>query len=43
LIRELHGKFGIPASVLIQPARKPKKTARRAAQRLRSARLKKSA
>jgi len=43
LIRELHGKFGIPASVLIQPARKPKKTASRAAQRLRSARLKKSA
>ena len=44
MIRELHGKFGIPASVLIQPARKPKKNARRvASQRLRSARLKKSA
>ena len=44
MIRELHGKLGIPASVLIQPARKPKKAARRvASRRLRSARLKKSA
>jgi HTH-type transcriptional regulator / antitoxin HigA len=44
MIRALHDKFGIPASVLIQPARRRRKTtARVAPRRLRSARLKKSA
>src|SRR5260370_12157024 len=44
MIRRLHDKFGIPANVLIQPARKTRKTAaRRASRRLRSATLKKSA
>jgi HTH-type transcriptional regulator/antitoxin HigA len=41
MIRELHDKFGIPANVLIQPARKTRKsTARRAPRRLRSTTLK---
>ncbi len=44
MIRGLHDKFGIPANVLIQPARKTRKpAARRASRRLRSATLKKSA
>ncbi len=44
MIRRLHDKFGIPASVLIQPGRKRRKTAGRgSSRRLRSSRLKKSA
>jgi HTH-type transcriptional regulator/antitoxin HigA len=44
MIRELHDKFGIPASVLIQPGRKNRKTAGRVtSRRLRGATLKKSA
>jgi len=44
MIRALHAKFGIPANVLIQPARKTRKpTSRRTSRRLRSIRLKKSA
>ncbi len=44
MIRELHDKFSIPASVLIQPGRKNRKTAGRVtSRRLRSARRKKSA
>jgi HTH-type transcriptional regulator/antitoxin HigA len=44
MIRELHDKFGIPASVLIQPGRKSRKTAGRVtSRRLRGATLKKSA
>jgi HTH-type transcriptional regulator/antitoxin HigA len=44
MIRELHDKFGIPASVLIQPGRKTRKSAgRRTSRRLRSTTLKKSA
>jgi HTH-type transcriptional regulator/antitoxin HigA len=44
MIRALHDKFGIPANVLIQPARKTRKsTARRTSRRLTSTTLKKSA
>jgi HTH-type transcriptional regulator/antitoxin HigA len=44
MIRELHDKFGIPANVLIQPARKSRKSAeRRTTRRLRRTTLKKSA
>jgi HTH-type transcriptional regulator/antitoxin HigA len=44
MIRELHDKFSIPASVLIQPGRKNRKTAGRVtSRRLRGATLKKSA
>ena len=44
MIRELHSKFGIPANVLIQPARKRTKSAGpRASRRLGHATLKKSA
>jgi HTH-type transcriptional regulator/antitoxin HigA len=44
MIRELHDKFGIPANVLIQPARKRRAPAgRRATRRLRRSTLKKSA
>jgi HTH-type transcriptional regulator/antitoxin HigA len=43
MIRELHDKFGIPASVLIQPGRKSRKTAGRVtSRRLRGAGMKKS-
>ena len=44
MIRALHDKLGIPASVLIQPGRRRREaTSRVAPGRLRSARLKKSA
>ena len=44
MIRALHDKFGIPANVLIQPARKTRKpTSRLTTRRLRSTTLKKSA
>src|SRR5260370_22592469 len=44
MIRGLHDKFGIPANVLIQPARKTRKpAARRASRPLTSATLNKSA
>jgi HTH-type transcriptional regulator/antitoxin HigA len=44
MIRELHDKFGIPASVLIQPARKSRKpAARRTSRRPRKTPVKKSA
>jgi HTH-type transcriptional regulator/antitoxin HigA len=44
MIRQLHDKFGIPANVLIQPGSKTRKpVAQRAARRLRSTTLKKSA
>jgi HTH-type transcriptional regulator/antitoxin HigA len=44
MIRELHDKFGIPASVLIQPGQKRRKSAGRpTSRRLRSTTLKKSA
>ena len=44
MIRALHAKFGIPANVLIQPARKTRKpTSRLTTRRLRSTTLKKSA
>jgi HTH-type transcriptional regulator/antitoxin HigA len=43
MIRELHDKFSIPASVLIQPGRKNRKTAGRVtSRRVRGAGLKKS-
>jgi len=44
MIRELHDKFGIPANVLIQPARKTRKSAgRHSARRLRRPTVNKSA
>lgn len=44
MIRELHDKFGIPANVLIQPARKSRKPGpRRTSRRPRRTTLKKSA
>lgn len=44
MIRELHDKFGIPANVLIQPARKRRKSAgRHSARRLRRPTVNKSA
>jgi len=43
MIRALHDKLGIPASVLIQPARRRREATSRVVPRLRRARLKKSA
>jgi len=43
MIRALHDKLGIPASVLIQPARRRREAKSRVVPRLRRARLKKSA
>jgi HTH-type transcriptional regulator/antitoxin HigA len=44
MIRQLHDQFGIPADVLIQPARKTRKSsARRTSRRPKTTRLEKSA